>query len=515
MLLDARRLSAGEVLDADLCIVGAGAAGITLAQALSTKTLRILLLESGGLEFDAPTQALCEGDVVGVATEPLDVSRLRYFGGSTNHWAGWCRPLEPWDLAQWPIGAAGLAPWYPKARAVCENGPADDAVAAWAEAAGAPALPFDAARLRTAIFHLSAPTRFGEVYGEALKQSPGVRVCLNANAVGLRREGARVAAVRFRSLGGPELEARAARFVLTAGGLENPRLLLLSGLGAEHDMVGRCFMDHAWYRDAGVLAFARPDPRLQLYYDESSREGSRGFGVLMPSEAAMRREEIGNFRIALFAARGSFAGVDSAKALGAAAAERRWPEDFARHLRNVMADLDAVADSAYKTAFGARSGPFSRRIGAGAVTAAYVDLNVEQRPERASRVTLSPRRDALGLNRIALDWRLGADERRTVERALTMFAEECGRVGLGRLRLRPAGEGANWAGECIGSRHHMGATRMADEPRDGVVDRNCRMHGLENLYVAGSSVFPTSGAANPTLTIVALALRLAEHLSAA
>lgn len=515
MLLDARQLSAGQTLDADLCVVGAGAAGIALSRALSATSLRILLLESGGLEFDAATQALCEGDLVGLPTEPLDVSRLRYFGGTTNHWAGWCRPLEAWDLEKWPIGPAGLEAWYPSARRVCGLGSADDAVAGWAEAAAAPALPFDERSLRSAIFQLSPPTRFAEAYGEELMKAPRVVVCLNANVTALLAEAGRVAAVRFRSLGGAEAEARASRFVLAAGGLENPRLLLLSKLGNDHDMVGRCFMDHAWYRDAGVLAFARPDPRLELYFDEWTREDSRGFGVLMPGREAMEREQIGNFRIALFPSRGTFAGIDSAKALAAAAADGRWPEDIAGHLRNVIAELDAVADSAYKTVFRARRGPFSRRVETGSLTAANVDVNIEQRADRSSRVKLSARRDELGLPRIALDWRLGEADRRTVERALALLAAESGRLGLGRLRVRPAGAGADWAGECMGSRHHMGATRMADDPRDGVVDRNCRVHGLENLYVAGSSVFPASGAANPTLTIVALALRLADHLRSA
>jgi choline dehydrogenase-like flavoprotein len=131
-------------------------------------------------------------------------------------------------------------------------------------------------------------------------------------------------------------------------------------------------------------------------------------------------------------------------------------------------------------------------------------------------VLLDGERDALGMPRIRLDWRLTDLDRRSLLRTHEALAKEFGRTGLGRIQIEAwlQDDKAGWSDELSGGYHPMGTTRMADDPRRGVVDRHCRVHGLTNLYVAGSSVFPTGGSANPTLTIVALALRLAEHLKA-
>ncbi len=528
MFNDARQVPAGTTLEADLCIVGAGAAGITLAHRLRDSGHRILLLESGGMEFEQPTQALYAGESRGVQGEALDATRLRFFGGSTNHWGGWCRPLEagdfrppdPGDLRRWPIGRDELAPYYIAAQTLCQLGPADyDDLPPWLDGSGLAALPTDPARLCTALFQVSPPTRFGPVYGPALEGARGLAMWLHANVLEVQTnaEATRVTGLRVRALEGAEFAVRARFYVLATGGLENARLLLLSnaaqpaGLGNGHDVVGRYFMDHPWLEDCGFIALTQPAADLRLYFDETPARGTTIFGTLA---AGTPEAGIGGFRVVMRPVRRVVEGVDALKSIAGDVGALRLPRRFWGNLGRVLSDYDAVIDAGYKTLFGTRKSLFgSPEPGAGPVLGAVLDVNVEQFPDPGNRVTLSHAHDALGQPRLALEWRPGEAEKRTMRRAVELVGQEFGRLGLGRLRARPLPDGAAWPEALIGSRHHMGATRMSASPRTGVVDAECRVHGVTNLYIAGSSVFASSGFANPTLTIVALALRLGDRLA--
>jgi choline dehydrogenase-like flavoprotein len=526
---DARQLPAGTRLETEICIVGAGAAGITLALDLRDAGFRVLLLESGGFEPEEQTQALYQGENRGVFDFDPDVSRLRLFGGSTNHWAGWCRPLEPEDFRPadpsdprtWPLSRADLEPYYRRAQTLCELGPYNyDDLAPWLQASGMAALELDARRLKTALFQVSPPTRFGATYRDALEQARNVTVCLHANVLEAVADpaAAKVLGVRGTSLEGPPFDVAARIVVLATGGLENARLLLLSnkvqsaGLGNGHDLVGRYFMDHPWMTGAGFATFATPVPDLRLYLDQTTVWGTTVFGALTPGTAA--EPGIGGFRILLTPSRRLVEGVNSLRTITAALGSGHLPPDgFWHHLGRVFADYDAVVDATYKTVFHARTGPFSLpEPGSGPIVGAILDVNVEQFPNPDSRVTLSDQRDVLGQNRLVVDWRPGAAEKRSIRRALELVADEFGRLGVGRVRISDMPAGDSWPAGLQGSRHHLGTTRMSDNPRAGVVDANCRVHGVDNLYIAGSSVFPSSGFSNPTLTIVALALRLGFEL---
>ncbi|MCC6717879.1 MAG: GMC family oxidoreductase [Acetobacteraceae bacterium] len=527
MFHDARTLPAGTTLAADLCIVGAGAAGITLAHALRGRGLRVLLLESGGMELEEATQALYQGEQRGVKMLDLDASRLRYFGGTTNHWAGWCRPLEasdfrpadPADPRRWPIAREDLTPYYAAAHTVL--GLAHDRYAPddpLLDRAGLAPLKLDPQRLRTALFQLSG-ARFGPQFQPELAAAPGVDVWLHANLLELQTDAtaSQVTALRAASLGGAVFTVTARLFVLAAGGLENARLLLLSnqtqpaGLGNTYDLVGRYFMDHPWLADLGYLAFNTPGRDLRLYLDQTETPTATLFGTLAPATA---EPGIGGFRVLLRPSRRIIEGVAALKSIGSDIAALRWPRHLWANLGHAVSDYDAVIDSAYKTAFGTRRGLFGAPEPMDApIVGAHLDVNVEQLPNRDNRVTLSRSRDALGQNRIVLDWRPGADEKRTMRRAAELVGLEMGRLGIGRLRVNPLGDADSWPADLQASRHHLGTTRMADSPRAGVVDAQCRVHGIANLYIAGSSVFASAGYANPTLTIVALALRLADTLA--
>lgn len=531
MFLDARTLASDTVVETGICIIGAGAAGITLALSLRDAGFPVAVLESGDFEFDEATQDLDAGAISGLPNYPLDSSRLRFFGGTTNHWAGWCRPLDVLDferraaipLSGWPLQRAQLIPYYEQAQRLCELGPFNyDDPNFWIRETGQTGPKFDHGRLKTSIFQVSPPTRFGQTYREALRRADNVTVYLNANALDLQADptASTIRQVKVSSLDGPVFSVRARYVVLAAGGLENARVLLLSdgvqstGLGNANDLVGRYFMDHPWFPRAAVARFATPDPSLPLFFDVTEMRGTSVFAALAAGTAPVPvdAEGIGGFRIVLQKLHRVIEGVDSLKAVTGALSGFSLPSHLWDHLGNILHDRDAVADSLYRTATGQRISPFAPVIPSdGPVTGAVLDINIEQAPNPASRVSLSKQRDALGQRRLVLDWRLGEIERRTYRRAQELVALEFGRLGIGRVHAKPLPE-PGWPADMVGSRHHMGTTRMSDDPKTGVVDVDCRVHGMSNLYIAGSSVFPTSGYANPTLTIVALALRLGDQL---
>lgn len=537
MFIDGRTVAKDTVIEAAVCIIGAGAAGITLALSLRSAGFPVVVLESGDFEFDEATQALDAGEITGVPNYPLDTSRLRFFGGTTNHWAGWCRPLDTVDfqaraaipLSGWPFQRTVLEPYYEQAQSICELGPFQYDADYWIRQTGAATPKFDPARLKTAIFQVSPPTRFGPVYRDSLRRSETVTVYLNANALDLEANptASMVNRVKIGCLGGPGFFVQAKYFVLATGGLENVRVLLLSngvqpaGLGNANDLVGRYFMDHPWFPRAAVARFGAPDPSLPLLFGETDLHGTTVFGTLAPgdndtdthmADSGSADPDGGGFRIWLGKLHRVIDGIDSLKTVTGALSGLSVPAHLWNHLGNILQDRDAVADSLYRTATGRPTSPFTPQMPtAGPVIGAVLDINIEQAPNPASRVTLSHDRDALGQNRLVLNWQLSEIEKRTYRNAQASVALEFGRLGIGRVNSKPL-PAHGWPDDMVGSRHHLGTTRMSDNPKLGVVDATCRVHGMSNLYIAGSSVFPTSGYANPTLTIVALALRLSDEL---
>ena len=513
MLIDARTLPADADIETDLCIIGSGVAGLTIAQALAPSGLRMIVLEGGGLDYDPASQALYEGRMLGNPAAGLDWSRLRYFGGTSNHWGGYCRPLDPLDFARrswvpdsgWPIDAAMMAPYYARAVDVLDIDSADFSAANWRDSLAPIFARADLeGALPTQVFQQSPPTRFGEKYGHVVERGHGIDAHLWANVVEIEtNDTARtVGAVRVACLGGNRYRLRARWFVLATGGIENARLLLASnavataGLGNAHDLVGRYFMDHPSY-DAGTITF---DGSPDIARNPLGAGVDAGFGL--PPEV-QEQEELLNFNCYVRPAMRETVdppGYAALRELTRSVYRGRLPTGWQGLVGEVAADLGGVA-----------GGLWQRMVREPADLVARVYPEVA--PERDSRVMLSAERDALGVPRADLDWRIGEIDRRTIVRGLERMGAGLARAGLGRLRID------DWMlepGFAVpeGSYHHIGTTRMADDPGRGVVDRDCRVHGMSNLYIAGSSVFPTCGHAPPTMTIVALTLRLADHLAA-
>lgn len=518
MLLDFRDDAVASELQADVCVIGGGAAGIAIAREFISSGWSVVVLESGGLDLDREVQDLNKGtNARGDFT--LHKSRFRLFGGTMLVWGGWCAPLDELDFQRrawvpdsgWPITKQDLLPFYRRAQALCELGPYRYDVTDW-PALAKTTLALDPAKLGHRLWQLSPPTNFGEVYRSELRQAGNVTVLLNATATEIvtGESAAAVSEVRFSSLLGRRGRVRARAYVVACGGIDTPRLLLLSnrvepaGLANRQDLVGRFFMEHP-HPDAGGVMVSGDIGRFRSYVERMAA-GERIVLGLGPSADAQRRLRILNSSVAVngelrFEPTEAW---DSLTKLARAAGERRWPDSAGTHVYNVLRDLDDVIREGY------------RRATHGPVSGYSFIARTETAPNPANRVTLAEERDALGLRRARLDWTVGALERRTVETTMRLVAAELGRLGIGRVRINELllEDDARWSENLSWFGHHMGTTRMSETAKTGVVNPDCRVHGIANLYVASSSVFPTSGFANPTLTILALALRLADHLKA-
>lgn len=548
MIDDARLLANGACLTADICIVGAGAAGITLALELIASHKTVLVLESGAHKPEAATQALYAGESADETLHPPpDKYRQRRFGGSTTIWGGRCMPLDPIDFeprdylpdSGWPIDPATLAPYYVRANELVEAG----AFAYTAEQAyEGPAPPliqgFDSQRVtQNTLERFSLPTNFAARHGAALAAAAHLRVVLHANCTGIRlqADGSRVDHLDVAVLDGPRFTVHASEFVLATGGLEVPRLLLAckdiakAGIGNAHDNVGRYYMCHL-AGTAGRLTVTRPRSEVHHGYlmTPDGVYARRRFALTADTQRALR---MGNFIARLHFANlndpahrsGILSGLYLAKAFIRYEYSKRLHDGQPRtnknwllHARNVL--LDPFDTLAFLWHWLTRRTLARRKFPSVVIPSRAnrfsLDFHAEQQPNRDSRITLTNRRDALGLPQLRVDWRHTAFDIDTVRKGLGVIRDELARSGCGVLEFDEAtvAEDALRYGAYGG--HHLGTARMGTDPRTSVVDAELRVHGVANLSIASGAVFPTSSQANPTLTIVALAVRLAQRLAA-
>jgi choline dehydrogenase-like flavoprotein len=524
MLADARAVPRNARLETDVCIIGAGAAGITLALEFIGSPIRLIVLESGGLELESETQDLYLGDSIGLPYGNLSGSRLRFFGGTTNHWGGVCRPFDDGDFEAregipftgWPIKKDAIDPFYARAARVVRLPSHQWDLGHWAPGDELAPLRLRSDRIVSRVAQVVEQDlrSFGVAYANELRSAANVTTYLHANATRVETdEGGRTAtSVRVATLSGNRFSVSARVFVVAAGAVENARLLLVSsdrhssGLGNQNGLVGRFFLEHPRFV-AGLIVPSTPHPNLGFYEDHRVG-GALIRGYLASSKDFQFAEGLMDLQIRLDLGYGDA------------------PEDasgFARHVMTLAADLESWQEIAIPGApvpvpyleviREAVSSPGDTYTYLrGQLETIALSTRIEQAPNPDSRVLLVRERDQLGMQRVALDWRLSEVDRRNVRRTLEVLGAEVGRAGIGRLRILFDEGGPGWPDDLAGGPHHMGTTRMSDDPKQGVVDRNCRVHGMSNLFIGGSSVFPTAGGATPTLTLVALAIRLAERL---
>src|SRR6185437_10751166 len=404
-----------------------------------------------------------------------------------------------------------------RSHGILKLGPNRFDTAFWVDAIDRPDVrrhPFTSSGVIDIISQFSPPVRFGKLYREALARSKHATVYLHANAVDIETDGARtVRRVKVKTLSGRTASVSARVFVLATGGIENARLLLASnkdrpdGLGNHNDLVGRFFMDHPRLM-SGKIRFREAWSRNMLYdvkyHYQNDKVAAHGTCVAAQFSLSPELQAKEHLLKADICFSSVFPGEDSD--VTDALIRLKWRLEGTR-----QPDYPLIGDMVTLA---------SRPIdAAGFVAARYLRLRslvkharflviVEPPPDPDSRVVLSQQRDQLGVNRVKVDWRLDTPVKRTIDRSLAIVAEELTNAGVADVSLDPPIEGGDWPDtfKKEGCWHHIGTTRIHDSPKLGVVDRNCRVHGTNNLYIAGSSVFPTAGSDFPTITIVALTL---------
>jgi len=513
----------------DVCIVGAGPAGITLALELGGAGMRVCLLEAGGEAYDSVTQKLYEGEVHGDRYPPLRDTRLGALGGTSHVWAGWCRPLDAVDFERrtgagpaWPFGRDELIPYYRRAQECCGLGAFEYDADYWQAKLQKPLLIGDDECVEHAMFHVLAQ-RFGARYRSELEASRHIHLFLKAPVARLHiAEHGDVDRVVVCTHDGTQFSIKARRYVLAAGGIENARLLLVSASSPErapgnaHDLVGRYFTDHPFV-NVGWLILDGAPRGLDFYFPQpvSPCASAQSNGAARPAvravltlrRAILEAEGLQNaalFFHPLYEAHPAFAS-DEVRAflqLWDKLRHKAVPGGLAPYLGPALQAPHRIALAAARKLL-VREAPARRW---------RVRAMFETQSRHDNRVTLSHERDALNRPRAGVEWRLGELDLKCMQRATQLFGEAFRRAGLGRLEPGFPETAEGWRNALEGGKHHIGTTRMHAAPELGVVDPDGRVHGTPNLFVAGSSVFPSGGYANPTLTIVALAIRLADHL---
>lgn len=543
MILDPSRLDLSRPLRAAVCIVGAGAAGITLACELDGAGLSVLLLDAGPVQGgDEASQDPYEGSSDGVHATPR-FFRRRGFGGTTAIWGGRCVPYDPIDFearthvaaSGWPVAYDEVARHYPKAMDYCDAGAFEfDARRAF-EQPGAlvPGLDSGGGVMTDEIERYSLPTHFGKRYRARLAASLNVSVLGPAQVTRLVRDvdTGRVNAVAGRAgEGGPGFRVEADCVVLATGGIETPRLLLASGgIGNRHDNVGRYYTCHV----ENFIGTLRPRRPGSAFHFEKTRDGVYGRRKLTLDAETQRRERLLNISFRLHYPNVADADHRSAVLSAVYLARRTLIPEYRRilqygvgesvrtssagaHLRNVATGLPQLAcfgvDWMRRRVLAERKLPYVLVPNA---DGSYVlEFNAEQTPLRDSRISLNGRTDAFGMPRVHVHWRFADDDVDSICRAYRLLRDRVQASGAATLEFNDAALRDAVALSVPLGGHHIGSTRMAADPKSGVVDRNAAVFETPNLFIASSSVFPTSSHANPTLTIVAMAIRLAAHLKA-
>lgn len=549
MMEEAADLPSGETLRTQLCIIGAGPAGITLALQFRNTDVDVVLVAGGGMKHDPAAQNLYAGEVADAALHsPTTEYRHRQLGGSSATWGGRCMPLDPIDFerrdwidgARWPIGYDNIAPYYPAANALVEAGDFKYDARLAVEGGMRPMIAgyapqsFDSDQIE----RFSCPTNFGDRYAHLLRSAKNIRVLLDAHCVEITpaKTGDAIRGAVLRTLDGKQVEIEADHVVVATGGIEAARLLLASrsgqhpnGIGNAYDLLGRNYLCHI-AGTIGALTFGETAGAVWHGYDrawdgiycrrrmalrpEIQRERGVGNVVLRLHHPRLPDPAHGRGILsAIFLAK-PFISYEYAKRLHGG--EALTAGLIARHALNIAREPFATAGFLLNwlkvRTLAARK--FPSLIVAPRNRSFSLDVHAEQVPNSQSRIGLSDQLDIFGKPQVRIDWRYKPHDIETVRVALQALQGDLAAWGQADLTYDEDAIPDAMLREGAYGGHHIGTARMGRDPEDGVVDADGRVFGTDNLFVAGSAVFPTSSQANPTLSIVAFALRMADHLKA-
>lgn len=520
MIVDLDDYENNATIATDICIVGAGVAGLTIAREFLDSGVNVLIVESGGKRDESRTQRLYESDVVGLPHEGIHNGRFRIFGGSSTRWGAQLMTFESLDFSErmhvgcsaWPISHQTVREHYRRAEAVLAVNALSYEEDLWADFEVEP-LEFNRRQLKYRFSKWAGfkNRNFAKSIGADCVSSRNVTVLLHANLTEIMpyRNGTSVSHLKVRSLSGREARIEAKRYVICCGAIETARLLLASnsvmpgGVGNDRDMVGRYFQDHISVR------VARLDPaersRFTATFDPFVRAGTMHSCKLVMTEEAQREKRCLNVMGHIVYGFTEESGLYELRKILRAIQSKRNPIPSPLGAWRIL----RYSSDIFRMVFGQF---LARRRLSPKLAKCHLDIECEQAPSRDSRVTLSAEKDELGLPKTVLDWRISDLEKHSVQEYTKLFRNEWERMGLGKARWEesPFDGGDEWMKICRDTYHHAGTTRMGSSPGYGVVDENLKVHGFDNLYIGSTSVFPSSSCANPTLTMMALCIRLAD-----
>ncbi len=554
MIIDARQPGLPAQLQADIVIVGAGAAGITLALSLEDSGLDVIIVEAGGDRFDKQGQDFYRAQSFNPAAHgDVNMYRRRVLGGSTSVWGGRCIPFDtidfedrPWlSHARWPIGYEDVIAHYPRALEIARAGmPEFDAGLAFpGEQSNLVPGSLSEDIILNRIERFSEPTDFGCHYRAKLFAHPRIRLLTSApvEQILLSDNGAHATGVRVRTSPDHTLTITAPRTVIATGGIETARLLLASnevkpsGIGNDRDLVGRFYQCHL-EGELGQIAFHAPRDQVRMNY-ERSWDGVYCRRYIWLAPAAQRREKLAGLVLrpahanivdpdhkdpvlsAMYLAK-NFIVPEYARKMTALEQEARRARGgttaayYASHIRNII--LGSPRLLAFSADWTRRRVLASRKLPSVVLESKNgiypIDVNGEQEPNYDSRITLGNEPDASGMPRVHINWRTTQADHQRIIAGMRTIQNAFAQSNSATISLSEEAVAQYCNNPVPVGGHHIGTARMAETQETGVCDANAQVFGTKGLFLAGASVFPTSGFANPTLTLMALTLRLGDYL---